>query len=119
MNLSELLNEASKEMNRRNNEKKASIEEIKDFITRLNQKPERPFKYGDIVTWKDGMKNRRFPDYDERGVISEVLDTPIPCPDDTGSQYYMEPQDVKVVVFRDGEFCEYMFDSRRLRHADN
>ncbi|EKQ3556038.1 hypothetical protein P4464_000512 [Salmonella enterica] len=119
MNLSELLNEASKEMNRRNNEKKASIEEIKDFITRLNHKPERPFKYGDIVAWKDGMKNRRFPDYDEKCVISEVLDTPTSCPDGTGSPYYMEPLDVKVVVFMDGEFCEYMFDSRRLRHADN
>ncbi|EDV1505041.1 hypothetical protein ZQ34_002900 [Salmonella enterica subsp. salamae] len=119
MNLSELLNEASKEMNRRNNEKKASIEEIKDFITRLNQKPERPFKPGDIVTWKDGMKNRRFPDYEERFVISEVLDVPAICQDKVSSQYYMEPQDVKIVVFIDGEFCEYMFDSRRLRHADN
>ncbi|EEN5587712.1 hypothetical protein FWP04_08960 [Salmonella enterica subsp. enterica serovar Mountpleasant] len=119
MNLSELLNEARKEINSRNNEKKSSIEEIKDFITRLNQKPERPFKYGDIVAWKDGMKNRRFPDYEERCIISEVLDTPIYCQDDTGSQYYMEPQDVKVVVFMDGEFLEYMFDSRRLRHVDN
>src|SRR5690242_15649896 len=51
--------------------------------------PAEDFKVGDIVRWKDGLKNKRTPPYDVPAIVWEVLDEPRVNPADSGgSQYF-------------------------------
>lgn len=74
------------------------------------------FKEGDLVQWKDGLKNRRFPDYNEPAIIMEVLDEPIYNEDEEpASPYYNEPLTIKIGFLVDErDFITYLVNQRRL-----
>jgi len=75
------------------------------------------FKAGDIVRWKAGLKNRRFPIDDEPAVVVEVLRKPIADPSEqsTGSPYFNAPLDfVLGVIDSDGDFLTFYSESRRF-----
>lgn len=76
------------------------------------------FKPGDLVVWKDGMRNKK-PAYGEVLVVTEVLDAPIQDSEaGPGSPYFREPLDIKLASLdQDGYFIEHHFDSRRLTLA--
>ena len=40
-----------------------NIQMIKELADKMRDKHQ--FKAGDVVRWKDGLKNRRFPEYGE------------------------------------------------------
>ena len=92
----------------------ALTERFETFNTRHTFKP------GDLVCWKPGMRNRRFPREGKPAVVLEVLDTP--CLDseaETGSTYFREPLDIKLGLFLEdgehrGDFLCWHFDSRRF-----
>ena len=79
------------------------------------------FKPGDLVVWKPGLLNRRFPKDNCPAVVVEVLATPIHDQElDSGSTYYREPLDVVLGVFAEDEgrspmFMTWHFDSRRFQ----
>lgn len=80
------------------------------------------FNPGDLVTWKTGLQNRRYPRVGQPAVVLEVLDPPVFDQDlDSGSPYFHEPLDLVLGLFVDegshrGEFLNWHFDSRRFQH---
>lgn len=76
-----------------------------------------PFRVGDVVEWKKGLKNVKIPDYGEDAVVMEAFDTPILNPEPSaGSSYFRESLDVKLAVRDcDGELIFFHFDSRRFK----
>jgi uncharacterized protein YkvS len=93
------------------------------FIDRLKKLKENfelsnKFKVGDIVIWKDGLKNRNIPEYDSPGIVMRLLEPAVV--DDTrepSSPYYGEPLDISVgFISVDNEFIIFAQDSRRFRH---
>lgn len=79
------------------------------------------FKPGDLVCWKPGLRNRRFPCGGRPAVVLEVLTTPVLDTDaDSGSTYYREPLDLVLGLFLDegehrGNFLSWYFDGRRFQ----
>ena len=79
------------------------------------------FAPGDLVIWKDGMKNRRFPAYGEAVVVTQVLDEPVFDSTDrsAGTPAFREPLDVVIGwLDSDGDFVEFHLDGRRLTKAE-
>lgn len=77
---------------------------------------ERVLKPGMLAQWKNGMKNRRTPDYGEPMVVVELLHEPILDTDHKeGSVYFREPLDLLLgFLDEDSEFCVLHYDSRRF-----
>ena len=75
---------------------------------------------GDILVWKEGLKNRKYPKYNEPCIVVEVLKEPIL--NDAiamSSSYYKESNDVKLGIILSGnEFVTFFFDSRRFTKFD-
>lgn len=79
------------------------------------------FAPGDLVSWKPGLKHKRFPRYGQPAVVLEVLATPVLDPmTEAGATYFREPLDVVIGVLWDegterGELIAYHYDSRRFQ----
>ena len=77
------------------------------------------FATGDIVVWKDGLKNKNYPEYGQPAIVLERLDTPIVnSVDDTGSTYFNERLDIALgLISRDEDdaFLVFYYDSRRFK----
>ncbi len=86
-----------------------SVEEYNELID---------FKAGDIVQWKDRLKNKRRPQYDEPCVVIEVLSDPIYDKEaPIASPYYGEKLEIKLgLLDEDGEFLTFHYDKNRFRH---
>ncbi len=80
-----------------------------------------PFKPGDLVTWKPGMSNRRYPKPGKPAVVVAVLEAPVFDQErDSGSPYFREPLDIVLGVYAEeagktSDFLTWHFDSRRLQ----
>lgn len=74
------------------------------------------FKPGDLVVWKQGLKNRAKPALKEPAIVVEVLETPLR--DDTkesGSSYFNEPLDLALgLLDEDNDFTVFYYDRRRF-----
>eukprot|EP00727_Mastigamoeba_balamuthi_P011384 m51a1_g6869 hypothetical protein (254) ;mRNA; f:164582-165894 len=72
---------------------------------------------GDYVMWKPGLKNKKRPAANQAGVVVGVLPHPIyDQKKSSGSQYFMEPLDIKIgMLDDDGEFIVFHYDSRRFQ----
>lgn len=76
---------------------------------------------GDILVWKEGLKNRKYPKYDEPCIVVEKLNEPI-INDAVGinSAYYKEVNDIKLGIIMPGnEFVTFYFDSKRFTKFEN
>ncbi len=74
------------------------------------------FAKGQIVTWKPGLKNRMFPDYNEPAIVTAVLPTPIFDLTETSaaSPYFQEALTLVIGIFRDDDLLEFRVDGRRF-----
>lgn len=74
------------------------------------------FRVGEIVRWKEGLKNRQRPRYGEPAIVVDVLAVPVVDESDgSGSPYFREPLDLVLgVIDEDGELQSYYFDRRRF-----
>jgi len=71
---------------------------------------------GDIVRWKEGLRNKKRPGYDEYIVVLEILSVPIISKSE--GVYFAEPLDCKLgIVDEDGDLLTFFFDSRRFEKA--
>lgn len=81
------------------------------------------FTPGQLVEWKPGLKNKRFPRYGQPAVVIEVLETPLlDHEDEAGSTYFREPLDLVLGLLWDGgpargEFVTFHYDGRRFQAA--
>lgn len=74
---------------------------------------------GTIVVWKDGLKNKNSPAYNQAAIVVDHLDSPIVSDQSpTGSPYFQERLDLKLgLIDSDGDYVVYTFDSRRFETA--
>lgn len=77
---------------------------------------QKAFKVGDLITWKDGLRNKRL---DGVLVVTQVLPEPVlDTEGKPGNPYFREPLDIKVGhLDEDGDLIESHVDSRRFRLA--
>ncbi|MCF4970116.1 hypothetical protein [Nostoc sp. CMAA1605] len=74
------------------------------------------FIVGQIVKWKDNLKNRRFPYYNQPAIVISILDEPVNSKEDeSGSPYFLETLDIILgIIVDDGTFLTFYYDSRRF-----
>lgn len=91
---------------------------LAELAVRLQQY--HPFSNGQFVTWKPGLKNRKFPDYGEPAIVTATLPAAIfdPSENAAGSPYFLEPLSLVIGVFCDDDFVEFRVDGRRFEPAD-
>ncbi|QDT10752.1 hypothetical protein [Planctomycetes bacterium K23_9] len=105
--------------------KKTRFRTREDMLKRLRQLREsyiaaQDFSEGDIVVWKDGMKNRSYPDYNEPVIVMEILGEPRVADHDSGTPYYHEELTVKLGwLDSDDELVCFHYDGNRFKKADD
>ena len=93
------------------------LKEPNDHIERLRKRAdalskETDFTVGDIVIWKDGLKNKRVPNYGQPSIVLSLIDPPLIDKDDvTDSESY----NVQLGFIVDGdEFLTFNYPSQRF-----
>lgn len=80
--------------------------------------PAAAFRIGDVVTWKDGLKNTKAPRYGQPMVVVEIVTSGVACGsvEHSFDGYYGHTPDT-AVMFRDlgGDANTFGVDSRRIR----
>lgn len=88
---------------------------IIDLFNDLNRAGQ--FRVGDLVTWKPGLKNGRYPEKNYPAVVTRVYEEPLTRSDmESGSNHFREPLDLVILVDTGDEVSEFHVDSRRFRH---
>lgn len=74
------------------------------------------FKVGQLVKWKENLKNRKLPYENQPAIVVSVLDEPIASSEeDSGSPYFLERLDIVLgVLVDDNTFLTFHYDSRRF-----
>ena len=85
---------------------------------------ENKFAPGQIVVWKEAMRNRSRPDNGQPAIVVEVLDPPLVNPSaaekGSSSPYFNEPLDLIIgILDEDGDWLTYHMDSRRFRPLED
>ena len=111
------LMEAIKERaeNRNFGDMNVHIEKLKQMGSLFIQ--EHDFKKGDIVMWKEGLKNKIRPAYGEPCVILEILEVPtFDAERDSGTPYFNEPLTLVLgMIDEDDDFVVLHYDRRRFQ----
>ncbi len=90
---------------------------IVDLFNDLNKTAR--FARGDLVTWKQGLKNGRYPQKNYPAIVTKVYDEPITRSDmESGSNHFREPLDLVILVDTGDEVSEFHVDSRRFKHYE-
>ncbi len=94
---------------------KESARRLKQLFANYNKTTDH--KPGDLVQWKEGMQNRKVPDYGQPAIVVECLppghiDTTV----NSGDISYREPLTHRIGFLseRDGEFLVFTYDSARF-----
>jgi hypothetical protein len=71
---------------------------------------------GQIVKWKENLKNRKLPHKNQPAIVVELLNIPIISTDnESGSPYFLETLDIILgVIVENGTFLTFYYDSRRF-----
>lgn len=71
---------------------------------------------GQIVKWKENLKNRKLPHKNQPAIVIALLDKPVISTDDeAGSPYFLETLDIILgVIVENGTFLTFYYDSRRF-----
>jgi hypothetical protein len=90
-----------------------SVEELRRRHALLEEKHE--FKPGDVVQWKQGLKDKRVPEYGVPVIVVEVKPGLVDPTDQSGTPYFQCPCDL-VIGFGDpnGDFILFHNDARRF-----
>jgi hypothetical protein len=74
------------------------------------------FEVGQLVKWKDNLKNRKLPYKNQPAIVVALLDEPVTNnEEESGSPYFLEPLDIILgIIVDDGTFMTFYYDSRRF-----
>ena len=73
------------------------------------------FAKGDLVKWKRGLKNRRFPEYNQPVIVIDILDNPfLSEKEEIGSPNFREPLDLLLGIQNSDSFLIFHYDKRRF-----
>ena len=71
------------------------------------------FKQGQIVVWKENMRNRKKPEYGQPVIVVDVLKEPLKDLSSPGSAYFNEPLDLVIGFFDEyGDWIVLHVDAR-------
>jgi hypothetical protein len=80
------------------NEQKKKIEQINSTYNSFLKA--HSFREGQLVKWKEGLKNKMLPRTNEPAVVIKILDTPIfEENENAASPYFKEPLDLIIGIF--------------------
>lgn len=85
------------------------VDLLKSNLALLNEKHN--FNIGDIVVWKEGLKNRRFPEYSQPGIVIQTYNEQVKDNDsDIGESY-----DIQIGFIEDDSlFFVFNYNSSRF-----
>jgi len=71
---------------------------------------------GQIVKWKENLKNRKLPHKNQPAIVIAILYQPVISTDkEAGSPYFLENLDIILgIIVGDGTFLTFYYDSRRF-----
>jgi hypothetical protein len=74
------------------------------------------FEVGQIVKWKENLKNRKLPHNNQPAIVIAILDEPVISTDNqSGSPYFLETLDIILgIIVDDDSFLTFYYDSRRF-----
>ena len=89
------------------------------FRRELMESP-RDFEEGDIVVWKDSLKNKSFPQYGQPAIVLNILEEPFFNDKQTPENHiFKEPHDLLLGIIMDNnEYLTLYFDSRRFKNIN-
>ncbi len=102
-------------------ESTTSIDEVDALKSRFQQFNQcEVLRPGMVVTWKLGLRNKRFPRYGQPAIVVQVLAEPILDEvENAGHTYWREPLDVVLgMLDPEGDMLTWHYDSRRFRPLD-
>ena len=112
--IAELAGHEGREQQREQRPPEAQVVDLTDRFRAMQ--PQHQFKAGDLVQWREGLKNCKSPAYGHPAVVIEVLEGK--KHDDagnTGSGYYDELADLRISFMDgDGDFMSYGASSQRM-----
>jgi len=75
------------------------------------------FEPGDLVVWKEGLKNKARPAFAEPAIVMQVLEQPLKdLEKSAGTPYFNEPLDLVLgILDSDGDFVVFHYDKRRFQ----
>jgi len=80
------------------------------------------FKVGQLIEWKEGLKNKARPRQGEPAIVIELYDNPVfDSEKDSGTPYFREPLDMVIGVIENTADTILFFhvDKRRFKPAEN
>jgi hypothetical protein len=71
---------------------------------------------GQIVKWKENLKNRKLPHKNQPAIVIAILYQPVISTDkEAGTPYFLETLDIILgIIVGDGTFLTFYYDSRRF-----
>jgi len=92
-------------------------DDLEEKVSRFLNKQEAEIAVGDLVTWKRGLKNKKYPQEGQYAKVIELLSKPlVNDKEDSGSPYFGEKLDlVLAIIDEDGELLLYHYDKRRFQ----
>jgi hypothetical protein len=89
-------------------------EHLRELFKRLQLRHD--FAPGQLVQWKQGLKNRRLPEYGVPVIVLEVLSEPVTDAENgAGSAYFREPLSLVLgVLLQSGDLGRYHYDGQRF-----
>lgn len=79
------------------------------------------FRPGELVRWKQGLRNKTYPYEESVGIVIEHRETSLSVDRDPGSIYFQEPTDLAIGILAgtsdERTFVVYWFDSRRFERV--
>ncbi len=93
------------------------IEQVTDLYDKFHSVNE--FEKGQLVKWKKGLKNKKFPAEEQSAIVIEILDEPIYSDFNSGTPYFREPLDLALGFIGDrNDFIIFHYDKRRFEPFD-
>ncbi len=92
-------------------------DDLEEKVNLLLNKQEEEIAVGDLVTWKRGLKNKKYPQEGQDARVIELLAPPlVNDKEDSGSPYFGEKLDLVLAILdEDGELLLYHYDKRRFQ----
>jgi hypothetical protein len=102
------------------NEPYGELSKLKQKVETLLQPPPK-FQTGDVVKWKKGLKNKKYPEEEQLAMVIQELEEPIIQSErDSGTPYFREPLDLILgVLDQDGDLMLYHYDKRRFEIVEH
>jgi len=94
------------------------VSEPNEYIEKLKKRASllatvSDFNVGDIAVWKDGLKNKRYPQYGQPAIVLEKLDPPLIDDEDLTLK---EVLNIKLgFIAENDEFFSFNYDGNRFK----